>query len=115
LGSLPEQWYCSMNLWDPLRNTCEAPEEEDVDENDAPLSSSSLSSLSMGIVASSTGPEPLLPTLSKGHGLPMRRRIVPIAKYSADGKLVKTFPSVIAAAGMGVSKMKRYVGILVRQ
>ena len=26
--ALPEQWNCSMNVWDDKRNTCEAPEEQ---------------------------------------------------------------------------------------
>ena len=26
-ASLPEQWYCQMNVYDPKRNTCDAPEQ----------------------------------------------------------------------------------------
>jgi hypothetical protein len=27
MDSLPEQWFCEMNIWDPLRNSCQADEE----------------------------------------------------------------------------------------
>mgnify|MGYP005843260145 CR=1 FL=1 len=27
ISSLPEKWYCHLNVYDPKRNTCEAPEE----------------------------------------------------------------------------------------
>lgn len=35
-ATLPEQWNCSMNVWDGLRNTCEAPEES-FEASKAPL------------------------------------------------------------------------------
>jgi len=28
-STLPDKWYCSMNKWDPLRQSCSAPEETD--------------------------------------------------------------------------------------
>jgi hypothetical protein len=37
LETLPDVWYCALNVWDPKRMNCDAPEESYVDIADEPL------------------------------------------------------------------------------
>jgi len=38
-SSLPDKWYCSLNIYDKERNSCNAPEEVYNDDTSAPLRS----------------------------------------------------------------------------
>ena len=71
--TLPEQWYCTMNIWDPHRNTCDEPEEEASAEPDEPLEAAD------GVSAA--------PTIDDEDGLGRTFKLQRVSSFSSDDPL----------------------------
>ena len=71
--TLPEQWYCTMNIWDPLRNTCDEPEEEASAEPDELLETAD------GVSAA--------PTIDDEDGLGRTFKLQRVSSCSSDDPL----------------------------
>ncbi len=68
LSTLPEKWYCEMNIWDPERATCDASEETD-SEGDTQFNAVTRTQLILGN--------------SKGPGTLSYRRLI----FGTDGRI----------------------------